>query len=260
MKDLYSFACDEDQHQQLYEKVAQSYAVIFKRLGIGDSTYRTYASGGPFSAKYSEEYQTICSFGEDTIFVQSDKFRAINKEILSDETLSELGIVRSDLREQKAVEVGNIFHLGTKYSQPLNLQINREDGSQTPVVMGSYGIGVSRLMGLITELFSDEKGLNWPAQIAPYDVYLISLGNDQATTEKASDLYARLTDAGLEVVYDDRSDSPGEKFADADLWGIPQRIVVSSKTLEQESAELKERSSDQGTLIKLDTVVDHLRR
>ena len=240
MKDLYSFDRNEEEHQVFYAKAREAYQRIFHRLGIGDRTYVTFASGGIFS-RFSEEFQTISEAGEDIIYVDEQKGIALNKEVLTDETLTELGISRTDLIEKKSIEVGNIFHLGTKFSEPLGLTYKDEAGNMRPVVMGSYGIGPTRLLGTIVETLADAKGLVWPRSIAPFQVHLLSLGAD----EKADEVYAAFTADGIEVLYDDRDASAGEKFADSDLLGIPCRIVIGKRLLESGVAEVKMRTDDQ---------------
>jgi len=243
MKDLYSFSLGEPEHEVFYEKAAKAYQKVFDRLGIGESTYKTFASGGSFS-KYSHEYQTISPVGEDTIYVHQAKRIAINKEVYNDEVLAELGLNKDELVEKTAVEVGNIFTLGTKYSEALGLTFSAEDGSVRPVFMGSYGIGPSRLMGLIAEHFADDKGLVWPENIAPAKVYIAQLGTNSVVLEQATELYNRLTATGVEVLYDDRDLRPGEKFADADLMGIPYRVIVSDKTQAAGNYEIKARQAE----------------
>lgn len=240
MKDLYSFNTDETAHNKFYEEATVAYKRVFDRLGIGDSTYVTFASGGIF-AQFSHEFQTLSEVGEDTIYVHEGKNIAINQEVYTDEVLKELGVEKKDLVEKSAVEVGNIFTLNTRFSEPLELNYVDENGKQQPVFMGSYGIGPSRLVGLLAEHFADDKGLVWPENVAPYKVYLASLGVDKKVISATDKLYKSLTDAGITVLYDDRDLRPGEKFADADLMGIPYRVVVSEKTVDAGKHELKKR-------------------
>ena len=247
MKDLYSFSKDQESHDSFYKKAKQAYVNIFKKVGLGDKTYVTFASGGSFS-KYSHEFQTVTDAGEDSIFIDEKKGIAVNKEVLNDETLKNLGITKSDLVEKKAVEVGNIFSLGTRFSDAFELNYLDEKGEKKPVIMGSYGIGPGRLMGTIAEVLSDDKGLVWPNEVAPFDIHLIAIG-DQVKDE-AEELYKKLKAQGKEVLYDDRDMRPGEKFADSDLIGIPTRIVISSKTLESDSVEIKDRATGKIEMIK----------
>jgi prolyl-tRNA synthetase len=242
MKDLYSFSKDQTEHEKFYDVAAEAYARIFERLGIGDITYKTFASGGSFS-KFSHEFQTLSPVGEDTIYVHKAKKIAINKEVYTDEVLESLGVSKDELVEEKAVEVGNIFTLGTKYSEPLGLHFTDEDGTSKPVFMGSYGIGPSRLMGLLAEHFADENGLVWHEAVAPAKVYIARLGNGSEVVKEADNLYEILTSGGVPVLYDDRDMRPGEKFADADLLGIPHRVVISDKTVAAGTLEYKARTS-----------------
>jgi prolyl-tRNA synthetase len=251
MKDLYSFNVSNEKHVEFYEKVKQAYVNVFNRLGIGEQTFVTFASGGSF-AKYSHEFQTLCDAGEDTIYVHEGKKIAVNKEVLNDEVLSDLGIKKDELVEKKAIEVGNIFSLGTRFSDALGLNFKDEDGKLKPVVMGSYGIGPSRVMGTIAELLSDDKGLVWPENIAPFAVHLIAIFDKEGKVQGAADdLYTKLTQKGIEVLYDDRDASAGEKFSDSDLIGIPKRIVVSAKTLEKDSVETKDRKMGKVEMVSI---------
>ncbi len=242
MKDLYSFSKNEAEHEKFYNACADAYTRVFERVGLGERTYKTFASGGSFS-KYSHEFQTVCDAGEDVIYVSKDKNIAINKEVYTDEVLKDLGLSKDELVEEKAIEVGNIFSLGTRFSDALNLSYKDESGTQVPVVMGSYGIGPARLMATIAELMSDDKGLVWPEAVAPFRVHLVRLGDEQSVVEDADELYRELSEAGVEVLYDDRDLRAGEKFADSDLIGIPLRIVVSEKTVSAGKYECVERSA-----------------
>lgn len=249
MKDLYSFSRSQEELDAFYEEVATAYARIFERVGIGSRTYKTFASGGVF-AKYSHEFQTICEAGEDIVYVDPKKRIAVNKEVYTDEVIADLGLDRSKLIEEKSIEVGNIFKLGTRFSEALNLTFKDDAGVSNPVVMGSYGIGPGRLMGTIVELLSDEKGLVWPESVAPFRVHVISLGQD----EIASRLYEDLVAEGVEVLYDDRDIRAGEKFAESDLLGIPYRIVIGKKAAEG-VAEVKQRTVDGTDFIPLEKLL-----
>jgi prolyl-tRNA synthetase len=241
MKDLYSFNTNKQMHEAFYELAAEAYKKVFERLGIGDITYKTFASGGSFS-KYSHEFQTLSPVGEDTIYVHEGKGIAINQEVYNDEVLADLGVTKDELVEKTAVEVGNIFTLGTKFSEALDLKFTAQDGSVQPVFMGSYGIGPSRLMGLLAEHFADARGLVWPAAVAPMQVYLARLGDNPEVVTQADELYELLMSKGCEVLYDDRDARPGAKFADADLLGLPWRVVISDKTVAAGTYEVKSRT------------------
>jgi prolyl-tRNA synthetase len=249
MKDLYSFHADEADLDAFYARATAAYERVFERLGLGAVTFRTFASGGAFS-KYSHEFQTLSPAGEDTVYVSRDKGIAVNKEVLTDEVLDDLGLSRDSLVEEKAIEVGNIFKLGTRFSSALGLTYKDEKGEEKPVVMGCYGIGPSRLMGTIVEALSDEKGIVWPEAVAPYLVHLVSLTpNDPAAVAYADALYDDLTKAGVEVLYDDRDARAGEKLADADLIGIPARVVIGKNTLETGKIESTYRRNGETKLI-----------
>jgi prolyl-tRNA synthetase len=252
MKDLYSFARTKEEHDEIYAAVRSAYINIFQRVGLGDQTYATFASGGAFS-KYSEEFQTVSDAGEDIIYVDEASGQALNKEVLNDEVLTDLGLTTENLVEKKAIEVGNIFTLGTKFSEPLGLTYKDEEGKPQAVVMGCYGIGPGRVMGTIAEILSDEGGLVWPESVAPFRVHLLSLGAD----EKAEEIYNALTSAGIETLFDDRDTSAGEKFADSDLIGIPYRIVVGTRGLEKGIAEVKKRATGEMEEIALEKVIDY---
>ena len=255
MKDLYSFSRNETEHLAYYEKVKEAYLKIFSRCGLGEKTFVTFASGGVFS-KYSHEFQTLTEAGEDIIYVDEKKRIAVNKEVYNDEVLNNLGLKKEEMVEKKAVEVGNIFTLGTKYSEPLGLKFTTEDGKPQTVIMGSYGIGPGRVMGTIVEVHNDEKGIIWPPEVAPFDYHLISLAKNADEKQQAEMIYERLKQTGSEVLFDDRSDkTAGEKFADSDLIGIPVRLVLSSKTLQAGGLEMKKRNEKSSMIVKIDELL-----
>ncbi|MDP2593570.1 MAG: aminoacyl--tRNA ligase-related protein [bacterium] len=242
MKDFYSFSRNEEEHKEFYEKAAKSYGRIFNRVGIGECTFRTFASGGVFS-KFSDEFQTLSEVGEDVIFLDEKNKTAINSEVFTDETLSDLGKQKGDFVEKKSIEVGNIFSLGSRFSEPLGLKFKNENGAENVVIMGSYGIGIGRLMGTVAEILSDGLGLVWPKEISPFDLHLVSIGAEKSAKVKkqADELYEGLLENGVDVLYDDRDLRAGEKFADSDLLGIPTRVVISEKTMGDGKVEVKER-------------------
>lgn len=259
MKDMYSFSRDEKEHQEFYEKAKKAYKNVFNRVGLGHLTYLTFASGGSFS-KYSHEFQTITSAGEDIIYLNEETSEAVNREVYNDEVLNELGLKKDSLVENKSVEVGNIFTLGTKFSEPLGLNFTDEDGKKKPVFMGSYGIGPSRIMGTVVEVLSDEKGIIWPKEIAPFTVHLLSAGSDDAAVvKKADEIYEMLQRANIEVLYDDREISAGAKFADGDLLGIPLRIVVGKRSLEEGAVEIKGRKDEKSQMVKPEDLLNEIK-
>lgn len=258
MKDLYSFDIDEAAHLAFYEKAKQAYKKVFQRMGIGHITYLTFASGGMFS-KFSHEFQTITGAGEDIIYIDEEKGIALNKEVYTDEVIEQLGLDKTKLVEKRAVEVGNIFTLGTRFSDALGLAYTNEAGENKSVFMGSYGIGPGRVMGTVVETLSDDKGIIWPEAIAPFRVHVLSLGDDQNVKAKATEVYEMLQKNHIEVLFDDREGmSPGEKFADADLIGIPYRLVVSKRSLEEGGVEVKKRTEEKGRVVSIDEFITSL--
>jgi prolyl-tRNA synthetase len=245
MKDLYSFHTNEEDLDKFYAEVEVAYKKIYERLGLGEDTFETFASGGIFS-KYSHEFQTFLPVGEDDVYYNADKSVVLNKEVLNPETLNDLGVKEEELQQTTAAEVGNIFKLKFKYSEPLGLKYSDEQNSQQVVYMGCYGIGVSRVMGVIVEKYADDKGLVWPESVAPFKYHLIGIGENGM--KKAEEFYKRHSG---EVLFDDRDLRPGEKFADAELMGMPYRIVISDKTLAEDSAEVTDRRTGESKLVKI---------
>lgn len=253
-KALYSFSRNEEEHNVFYEKAKIAYKNIFQRVGIGHITYMTFASGGVFS-KYSHEFQTITSSGEDTIYIDENKGIAVNQEVYTDEVLSNLELDKNNLIENKSIEVGNIFSLGVRFSEPFNLKYKDEKGEDILVYMGSYGIGLTRLMGTVVEVLSDDKGIIWPESIAPFKVHLLVLGEDEEVRKDADELYEILKSKNIEVLFDDRAGmSAGEKFADSDLIGIPYRLVVSKRSNAKDGYELKKRTEENGNIYDKETI------
>lgn len=258
MKDLYSFHASQEDLEKYYQQAIAAYFRIFDQCEL--KTYLTAASGGAF-AKYSHEFQVIAEAGEDTIFICDNCANfAINKEIKSDTPSCPL-CSGMGFTEAKAIEVGNIFKLGTKYSEPFGLKFKDENGQEQTVVMGCYGIGPSRLMGTIAEISHDERGLIWPENVAPYKCHLLALGDDDAVKAAADELHEKLTAENIEVLYDDRSLPAGQKFAEADLIGLPWRLVISAKTLAQDSVEIKKRRENNAAakLLALSKIIGELK-
>jgi prolyl-tRNA synthetase len=253
MKDMYTYARSAEELQKLYAQATDAYVRVFKRIGIGDITYITAASGGAFT-KYSHEFQTITDAGEDIIYINRERKLAINEEVYTDKDLAELGLEKGHLEKVVAAEVGNIFNFGTEKSEQLGLYFTDENGEEKPVYLGSYGIGITRLMGVIAEHFADDKGLVWPKNIAPFEVYLARLGNSEELVKNADEIYSRLTSSGISVLYDDRDERSGAILNDADLIGMPYRLVVSDKTISQDSVEFKERTGNNVKLIPIKEV------
>jgi prolyl-tRNA synthetase len=251
-KALYSFSKNESEHNEFYEKAKVAYQKIFDRVGIGHLTYLTFASGGTFS-KFSHEFQTITEAGEDTVYINEEKKQAVNKEVNTEEVLNTLGFNESKLLEKKAVEVGNIFTLGTKFSEPFDLKYKNEKGEGELVFMGSYGIGLGRLLGTITEVSSDDKGIIWPESVAPFKFHLLEIVSEKPEVkETAEKIYKKL---GIEnCLYDDRDIRAGEKFADADLLGMPYQIIVSEKNISAGKLELRDRKTGEVKMITEDEI------
>ncbi len=258
-KALYSFSKNETEHNEFYEKAKIAYKNVFQKVGIGHLTYMTFASGGTFS-KFSHEFQTLTSAGEDTVYVDEATSVAVNQEVYTDEVLKDLGLEKEKLVERKAIEVGNIFSLGTKFSAPFDLKFKDENNEENLVVMGSYGIGLTRLMGTVVEVLSDDRGIIWPESIAPFKIQLLSLGESENVTKEANNVYDALISSGIEVIFDDRNGmSVGEKFADSDLLGMPYRAVVSERSIKEGGIELKKRTEEKGSIVSLDELIKTLK-
>jgi prolyl-tRNA synthetase len=253
MKDMYSLHASAEDLDAYYNQVIEAYKKVYDRLGIGDETYVTFASGGAFT-KFSHEFQTVCDAGEDVLYLHREKNIAVNEEVL-DEAVKELGINKDELEKVKSAEVGNIFNFGTEKAETMGIQFTDQDGQLKPIYLASYGIGITRVMGVIAEKLSDDRGLVWPEAIAPAKVYLARLGDEPEVVKQADELYERLTGQNVQVLYDDRDVRPGEKFADADLMGIPWRVVVSSKTLANETYELKARTASEAQQLGLEQLL-----
>lgn len=255
MKDMYSLHTTAEDLDTVYKQTIDAYTRIYERLGIGTDTYVTFASGGAFT-KFSHEFQTICDAGEDVIYLHRGKDVAVNEEVL-DEAIKELGVEKSELEPVKSAEVGNIFNFGTEKSEQMRVFFTDASGVQQPIYLGSYGIGITRVMGVIVEKFADEKGIVWPDEVAPAMVYLVRIGGEAAIKE-ADNLYRTLLDASIEVIYDDRDERPGAKFADSELMGIPVRVTVSDRLMEAGMYELTSRKTGETILLTRDELLAKL--
>ncbi len=253
MKDMYSFHENSQDLDNYYDIVKDAYFKIFDRLNLKADTYLTYASGGDFS-EFSHEFQTICPSGEDLIYICSQCQIAINQEIIDKQKSCPL-CQGSDFKKEKAVEVGNIFKLGTRFTEPFKLSYSDKNGDIKPVIMGCFGMGISRLLATIVENSHDDKGIIWPESIAPFRVHLISIGQN----DKAEKLYERLKKLDIGVLYDDRDISVGNKFTEADLIGSTYRLVISDKTQEKNLLEIKNRRSEVVKLINEEEVIKLLK-
>lgn len=250
MKDMYSFHATKADLDAYYERTIEAYKRVYDRLGIGEDTYVTFASGGAFT-KFSHEFQTICDAGEDVIYLHRGKNIAVNEEVL-DDAVAELGISREELEPVKTAEVGNIFNFGTQKTDEMDLYYTDHEGKRQSLHIGSYGIGVTRVMGVIAEKLSDEKGLVWPVDVAPFKVYLVSIGN---VSEQAEAVYEALQKAGVSVIFDDRDERPGAKFADAELMGMPYRLTISERLVASGQLEFTERANGATELLTLEQVI-----
>jgi prolyl-tRNA synthetase len=255
MKDMYSLHASREDMDAYYNKVIEAYKRCYERFGLGDSTFVTFASGGSFT-KFSHEFQTICDAGEDILYVNADRTVAVNEEVLDDAT-NELGINKDDLQPVKSAEVGNIFKFGTDKSEQMGVYFTDNDGKQKPIYLASYGIGITRVMGVIVEKFADEKGIVWPESVAPAKVYLVRIGGEEAVRQ-ADELYKELTSKGVEVIYDDRDERPGTKFADSELMGIPHRVTVSDRLIEANQYEYTNRVDGDTVTLTLSELVAKL--
>lgn len=251
MKDMYSVHASKEDLDNYYNAAIEAYKRCYDRFGIGDETYVTFASGGAFT-KFSHEFQTICDAGEDYIYLHRGKNIAVNEEVL-DDAVKELGIDRSELERVKTAEVGNIFNFGMQKSEEMRLVFTDAEGVEQYAYMGSYGIGITRVMGVIVEKFADDKGLVWPENIAPAKVYLVQIGSQSRAT--ADELYQKLQSAGIETIYDDRDERPGVKFADAELLGIPYRVTVSDRLLDDGKWEVSTRQTGEQRLLTADELL-----
>lgn len=246
MKDLYSFHRDEADLDAYYEKASAAYLKIFQRCGLDAKIVE--AGGGTFS-KFSHEFQVFTEHGEDDVYVCEKCGKNQNKELVTDPKCSYCG---AGWEIKKAIEVGNIFKLKSKYSSPFGFKFVDEDNKEKEVLMGCYGIGPSRVMGAIAEVHHDKDGIIWPESVAPFDIHLVSLAKTDADIKRADEIYDKLIKSGREVLYDDRTDvSAGAKFADSDLMGVPYRYVVSAKTLEKDSVEVKRRGEEKVEMKKI---------
>ena len=265
MKDMYSFHATQDSLDSFYDSCIEAYTKTYERLGLGGITVLTYADGGIFS-KYSHEFQTITESGEDIIYQVPGTKIAINKEIIDD--LDALKSIIPDYKDGdekkltpvKAIEVGNIFKLGTRFTEACDVSYKDTDGQNKHPVMGCYGIGPSRIMGTIAECLSDENGIIWPEEVAPFTVHLISLAHEDDEIRYCDQVHRELEKAGIDVLYDDRADvRAGAKMADADLIGIPHRLVVSKKTIAENKVEWKKRSQTDVVQISLPDFIAKLK-
>lgn len=260
MKDMYSYCANEESHQKIYDQVTKAYLKVFERAGLGDRTFVTFASGGAFT-QFSHEFQTLSEVGEDTIYLHREKKIAINEEVLTDAVMKKLDVTRDELEEVKSIEVGNIFSFGGIKSEQLGLTFKDEAGKSVPVILGSYGIGITRLMGAVVEILSDAKGIVWPKALSPFAVHIVAItGGNSDIAAEADRMYEMLRENGIDALYDDRDVRAGEKFADADLIGIPVRLVVSEKTMSEGGVEMIDRATGKAMMIPESDLIQRLQK
>lgn len=266
MKDLYSAHVSEEDMLKYYDEIKKVYKKVFGRMGL--DALLTEAGGGVFTKNTTHEFQVIADSGEDEIIYCPGGDFSANVEISPVKKGKQCDLGHGPLKKAKAIEVGNIFPLGTYYSEKMGVNFTDKDGQKKPVWLASYGIGLTRAVGTIAEVHHDEKGLIWPKEVAPYDCHLVAIQNSESRIQNfAEEVYGTLKKAGVEVLYDDREDvSAGTKFADADLIGIPVRLVISERTLRQDSGqagdkiEFKERKSEKAELLTIDEAIKRLQR
>ncbi len=254
MKDMYHFARNLEELEAFYTRVQEAYFKVFERVGLKKLTFLTYASGGAFT-DFSHEFQCLAESGEDTIYIDRSKKLAVNEEVYTDEVLNSLGLKKEELEQAKASEIGNIFNFKTTKAEQMGICFTDEQGRRQPMFLSSYGIGVSRLMGVIAELFNDDKGLIFPLSVAPATIYMIAIGGKE-TIKVSEKLYNTLTERGVAVIYDDRAVRPGEKFADADLMGIPYRVVLNDSTSASGRYEVKGRTESEPKHMDLKALIE----
>ncbi len=255
MKDLYSFHATQKDLVHYYEKVKIAYKNIFERTGVGERTFLTLASGGTFS-KYSHEFQILADSGEDKIKICSNCQFATNKEI-EDEINACPNCGENNFEEKKTIEAGNIFKLGTGFSEKFSLNYKTKEGLERPIIMGCYGLGITRLMGSIAEVFRDNKGIIWPPSVSPYDIHLLSFQKNK----EAKQIYNQLKKEGKEILFDDREKTPGQKMAEADLIGIPWQVIVSEKSLNSGGIEISPRKNKkEKKIVKAKDILEHIKK
>ncbi len=260
MKDAYSLHSSQADLDEYYEKVKEAYVRIFDRLGLGDDTYMTFASGGAFT-KFSHEFQTVCEAGEDRLYLDREQKIGVNEEVL-DDAVESLGLNKDKLEKVKSAEVGNIFNFGSEKAEQMGIYYTDENDQKQPIYLASYGVGITRAMGVIAEKFSDEKGLVWPEAVAPFRVYLVQIGDSEGVARAADALYKKLTQQGIEVLWDDRNSKAaraGEKFADSELIGLPWRITISERLIAGNKLELTNRGTGESEVLTTPQVFDKLK-
>lgn len=254
MKDLYSYNTNEIEHAAFYQNMIEAYTKFYDRVGLGSDTFLTVATGGAFTKNTSHEFQTICDAGEDIVYIDRKHNIAYNTEAL--ESMDTKDELMKTCEQVKTAEVGNIFSFGGEKSEKMGLLFTDTDGTQKPVILGSYGIGITRVMGVIVEKYADGKGLVWPKAVAPFEIEIVSLHKDKddATYVAASDIYEQLVSCHYECLIDDRQMGIKDKLESADMYGIPVQIIVGPRTLEKGVVEVKVRKTGEVQEIELGKV------
>jgi len=257
MKDLYSFHQDNKDLGSFFNKVLSAYDNIFKRCGL--KTLRSEASGGVFTKEKTYEYQVLSEVGEDKIIYCPECNWTINLDVAKVKPGQKCPECKGKLFKANSIEVGHTFKLGTKYSEAFDLNFIDQKGKKKPVIMGCYGIGLGRLIGVIVETNNDKDGIIWPEEVAPFRIHLVQIEDNKKNKEAAEKIYKDLQKRGIEVLYDDRKDkTPGERFAEVDLIGIPIRIVISNKTVKNNCVEIKKRKEKKVKLVKIKNLAQFL--
>jgi prolyl-tRNA synthetase len=247
MKDLYSFHSDEKDLIKFYEKVKKSYFKIFKKCGLDPICVE--ASSGTIGGSMSNEFMVPSSIGEDRVLACKKCGFAANIEKTGE--IKVCPKCKNQLEKISCIEIGHVFNLGTKYTKAMNADYLDKSGKSHFPFMGCYGIGLHRLIATIVEANHDDRGIIWPEEVAPFDIHLIQVEDNPKIKKAAEGIYNDLQSKGIEVLYDDRAKSAGEKFAEADLIGLPVRIIVSERTLNDNCAEVKNRNKKEAKMIKI---------
>jgi len=256
MKDLYSFHESQEDAMNYYDKVVKAYFKIFKRCGL--PVVSLEADSGTIGGSLSHEFGVLSESGQDKILICKNCDFGANIEKTGE--IKKCPRCKEKLEGKSSIESAHAFYLGDKYRKTLDLKFIDKDGKSYTVIMGCYGIGLGRLMATLVEVYHDEKGIIWPKTVAPFLVHLVQIENEKKIKENSEKIYLNLQKEGIEVLYDDREDkTAGEKFADADLIGIPIRIVVSAKILKQDNVEIKERDKKEFQLVKIKELDSYIR-
>ena len=269
MKDNYSFDLTEEESKISYNKMFTAYIKTFLRMGLTPISLR--AETGPIGGNLSHEFQILAKTGESTLYYDKD-LEKIDPETINPDKLQSYYAAVDDLHDEKncpiskeqlkiskGIEVGHIFYFGTKYSEKLSAFVQNNKGKKTAVHMGSYGIGISRLVGAIIEAFHDDKGIKWPISVTPFHVSLINLMiDDKACAKMANIMYEKISNSKLDVLYDDRDCSIGKKLSDNDLIGIPYQVIIGKRDLKDNIVQLKNRLNNETKKISPEEALNFL--